>query len=96
MSALMISTIKVKDPVKLQAYLTKVRDVATKYGAEMLFRGEAAGTIRGSADHEFVVVVKFPNGEAIESLYSDVDYHPLTSLRDEAADMTIIKYVPMA
>ena len=92
MSALMISTINVKNREKLQEYLQMVRPIGARHGAEMLFNGPAAGVIHGEVDHQFVVVVRFPTVSAIDAMYADADYRPLAALRDEAADMTIVKY----
>jgi uncharacterized protein (DUF1330 family) len=94
MSALMISTARTKSPEKLQDYLQKVRPIGARHGAEMLFIGQVSGMVHGDVDHQLVVVVKFPSVQAIDAMYADADYQPLVALRDEAADMTIVKYAP--
>lgn len=92
MSALMISMINVKDQAKLGEYLAKVSQLGAGYGAEMVFKGPALGVIAGAQDHQMVVVVRFPSVASIDALFSSDDYKPLIALREEAADMTIVKY----
>jgi uncharacterized protein (DUF1330 family) len=88
----MISMIKVKEPAKLQEYLPKVSKIGSSYGAEMVFVGPATGAITGALDHQMVVVVRFPTVEDIDALFASDAYQPLIPLREEAAEMTIIKY----
>lgn len=92
MTALMISTIKVKQPEKLQEYLPKVSQLGSRHGAELVFKGPVKGAIAGAEDHQMVVVVRFPSVADIDALFASDEYQPLLALREEAADMTIIKY----
>ncbi|MEL6959641.1 MAG: DUF1330 domain-containing protein [Pseudomonadota bacterium] len=70
MSALMISTISVKDKAKLGEYLPKVSQLRARYGAEMVFRGPAQGAIAGAQDHQMAVVVRFPSVADIDALFA--------------------------
>ena len=45
MSAFMLATVKVKDPVKLQDYLGKVQKLSANYGAQLLAKGKAVRAI---------------------------------------------------
>lgn len=92
MTALMISMINVKQPAKLQEYLPKVKQLGTSFGAELVFSGPAAGAVAGALDHQMVVIARFPTVDDIDALFASAEYQPLVSLREEAADMTIIKY----
>lgn len=92
MSAVMISMIKVKNKDKLQEYMQKVMQLGTQYDAEMLFRGPVSGVVKGEADHDIAVVVRFPSLEAIDALFASEEYQPLINIREEASDMQIIKY----
>ncbi len=92
MTALMISTITVKRPDKLQEYLPKVKVLGAEFGAQMVFSGPAAGSVVGALDHQMVVIVRFPTLDHIDDLFASEAYQPLIALRQEAADMSIIKY----
>ena len=96
MSALMVSRIKVKDPVKLKQYLQDVQKVAAPYGAEMVFRGKREKTIAGDDDNAMVVIVKFPDAESIDNLFGSEAYQPLIALREEAAEMHMTSYEVIA
>jgi uncharacterized protein (DUF1330 family) len=88
----MISMIKIKDASKLRDYLARVQPVAAPFGAELVFNGPIVAPSESEPAHDMVVVVRFPDAEAIDRLYASDTYQPLVSLRDEAAQMTILKY----
>ena len=92
MRAMMIARITVKDPAKLQHYMTETVKVARDYGAEMVFRGRAARALNGADDHEITVVARFPSLEKLHAWYDSEAYAPLLALRDEAADMHMTSY----
>ena len=96
MSALMVSRIKVRDPAKLRQYLQAVQKLAAPYGAEMVFRGTRKKTIGGDDDNAMVVVVRFPDAESIDALFSSDAYRPLEALREEAAEMQMTSYETLA
>ncbi|MFT5045445.1 MAG: hypothetical protein ACI8UP_002416, partial [Porticoccaceae bacterium] len=83
MSAFMLATIKVKDPVKLQDYLGKVQKLSNNYGAQLLTKGKAVRVItEGQTDHDITIVVKFPDTESIDSLFESEEYQELIPLRE--------------
>lgn len=92
MSALMIARITVKDPEKFQHYLEASKQVATPYGAELVFRARAAKTLNGEDDHALTVIAKFPSVEKIDAWFNSEEYQPLNALRDEATDMHMTSY----
>ena len=59
MSALMIARITVKDPDKFQDYLTRSKQIASQYGAELLHRGTVSRVLNGDDDHALVVIARF-------------------------------------
>lgn len=96
MTAYMIATIAVKDPVTFQTYLAETQRVAAPYGARLVFRGQTAQALTGDpADHGIVVVVEFPSHQKLDEWYRSDAYRPLIPLREEAADMTMVSYIGM-
>lgn len=96
MTAYMIATIAVKDPVKFQTYLAETQKVAAPYGAKLVFRGQTVETLAGDeAGHGVIVAVEFPSPEKIGEWYRSDAYRSLIPLREEAADMTMISYSAM-
>ena len=93
MSALMIATITVKNPEKFQEYLTKTKEVAASYGAELLYRGKIDKTLTGEdTDHGLTIIVKFPSVEKIDEWYGSREYRPLIALREEGSEMKMTSY----
>ncbi len=93
MSALMIATITVKNPEKFQEYLTKTKEVAASYGAELLYRGKIDKTLTGEdTDHGLTIIVKFPSLDKLHEWHESDAYRPLKALRDEGADMQMTSY----
>ncbi|MGI9464024.1 MAG: DUF1330 domain-containing protein, partial [Aestuariivirgaceae bacterium] len=92
MSALMIARITVKDPQKFQEYLAASRQIATRYGAELLYRGSANRALNGDDDHALVVIAKFPSAQDIDDWFASDAYQPLAALRDQGADMQMTSY----
>lgn len=97
MSALMITTITVKDPEKFQQNLTKTQEVAASFGAELLYRSVVDKTLTGEdKDHRLAVIVRFPKLEKINEWYGSDAYQPLIALRDEGSDMKMTSYDVLA
>lgn len=97
MTALMISTIKIKDPSAFQSYMEKTQDVARPYGAKLVFRGCSSATLNGSAlDGDVVVVVSFPNMETLERWNSSPEYQEIVALRDSSSDQVMTAYSAFA
>ncbi|MCP4319716.1 MAG: DUF1330 domain-containing protein [Hyphomicrobiales bacterium] len=92
MGALMIARIKVKDPHKFQEYITGSKQVATPYGAKLVYQGKVVRTLNGEDNHEIVVIAEFPDADHINDWFDSDAYQPLVALREEAADMHMTNY----
>lgn len=92
MSALMIARITVKDPDKFQDYLTRSKQIASQYGAELLHRGTVSRALNGDDDHALVVIARFPSVDSINEWFDSDAYKPLAALRDEGTDMQMTSY----
>ena len=95
MSALMISTITVKDPAKFQDYMVKTQDVARPFGAELVFRGKLDRQLSGQGSHQLAVVVSFPSAERLNAWFDSPEYQSLIPLREAAAEMMMTGYEVM-
>ena len=87
MSALMIARIRIKDPEKLQEYMTGSKQLAAPYGAKLVYQGKVVRTLNGENNHEMVVIAEFPDADQINDWFDSEEYQPLVALREEAADM---------
>lgn len=92
MAAFFVAQVTVKDGKKFQAYAAQAKAVFADYGAETLARGKAKGAIAGDVTHHAIAILKFPDMESLEAAFASDDYQSIVPLRDEAADITIVKY----
>ncbi|VAW65289.1 hypothetical protein MNBD_GAMMA11-341, partial [hydrothermal vent metagenome] len=90
MTAFFIANVKIKDPQKFHEYAQKAGDTFATYGAEPVLRGKFAEVLAGSADHQAVGIVKFPDQEALTAWFNSDAYQAIVPLRNEAAEMTIV------
>ena len=92
MPAFFIAQVKVKDGEKFQAYGAKAKAIFADFGAEVVARGNATGSIAGDLSHDVAAIIKFPDMEKLEAAFATDAYQAIIPLRDEAADLTIVKY----
>ncbi len=92
MPAFFIAQVKLKDGEKFQAYAAQARAIFAEFGAELITRGKAMGSIAGDVSHNAVAIIKFPDMQKLEAAFATDSYQAIISLRNEAADITIVKY----
>jgi len=92
MTAFFIATSAIKDMEKFQEYGGKAGATFSSFGGKLVTKGKVEKTITGNANHQVVVVVSFPDMEALEGWYGSAEYQALIPLRDEAVDMTLVAY----
>ena len=82
MPAYLIAEHIVTDPVKFEEYRTKVGPMMAKHGARYLTKG---GTHKlpegGHWKPERVVIIEFPDMDALYAWYNSPEYQPLIALR---------------
>lgn len=92
MSAFFVATVRVKDPARFQDYAARAAETFQPFGGQPVLRGRAEGALAGTADHQAVGVVRFPDMRSLNDWYGSEDYQAIVPLRDAAADMTIVAY----
>lgn len=93
MTALMISTIEVTDPEKFSDYMAKTQAVASKYGAELVFRGKLAAALSDDNPREpLVVVARFPDIDALRAWNASPEYQDLVPLRKAGSRQVMTAY----
>ena len=97
MSAFFIATVTVKDGEKFQEYAARSKETFDISGGEIVMRGKYIAALTGDAAHQAAAIVKFQDMDALDKWYNSDAYQALIPLREEAADMTIVKYeIPTA
>ncbi len=92
MTAFLISTLRVKDPQKMQDYAAKAGASMAAYGGKPILRGGLAKALLGEASPHNVGVISFPDMKSVDDWFASKAYQELSELRNQACDMTLIAY----
>ncbi len=90
--AYVVGNVTIRDADKWAQYVAEVPDTLTPWGGEILLRGRQAALLAGQAQHRNLVVLSFPDLDAIHRWYASAAYQALISLRDEAATVDLAAY----
>jgi uncharacterized protein (DUF1330 family) len=90
--AYLIGHITVKDAGKWDEYRSSVPATLVPWGAELVLRGKRAAVLAGEHEHTDVVVIRFPDQQALNGWFSSAAYQALIPLRQQAADVVLISY----
>ena len=90
MATLMSATVQVKNPEKLQVYVSKVGATMAPHGGNMVARGKVAKQLNGEVKHQIEALFEFPSAEAVDAWYESDAYQALIPNRDEAAYVTAV------
>ena len=85
-----IADVHVTDEKTYDDYKRQVGPQIAKFGGRFLVRGGNPVALEGNWRPERVVVVEFPNKEALTTWYNSAEYAPLIALRQSAADNNLI------
>ena len=91
MAVYLIVDLTITDPVAWENYKAAVPAVIHKHGGEYLIRGGALEVLEGDWRPKRVVVLRFPDGQALDTFWADPDYQPLKELRRRAAHSNIVR-----
>lgn len=91
-NAYLIGHLTVKDAAKWAEYRSRVPATLEPWGAELVFRGNRVVVLAGEHPHVDVVVIRFPDQEAIDGWHSSAAYQALIPLRQQAADVVLLAY----
>jgi len=91
-SAYVIGNITVLDQTRWSEYRSKVPATLTPWGGELVFRGKRSKAFCGEYDHTDIVVIRFPNAQALNNWFDSDAYQALISIREQAAKMDLISY----
>ena len=95
MSALLSVTIQVKNPAKLQEYISQVPATMEAHGSRIIGRGKLSKVLHGDFPHQMEAYFEFPSSEAIDAWFNSDAYQALIGLREEAAHMNIAVLEPV-
>ena len=84
MPAYVTATVSVKDPSKLQAYLTALPATLAPFGGKPVCRGKVSKALHGEAKYQILAVFSFADTATAEAWYQSDAYQALIPNRDEA------------
>lgn len=90
--AYIVGQFSVKDEKKWGEYRAQVPPTIATFGGIIVFRGEKVCELAGGCLEEGIVVIKFPDLNALNNWYASAMYQALIPLRQEASTMTITSY----
>src|SRR5690349_8209499 len=90
--AYVVGHLTVKDSEKWAEYRNRVPATLEPWGAELVLRGKKVTMLAGEHPYSDVVVIRFPDKDAVTNWYSSPAYQDLIDLRQQAAEMTLICY----
>ena len=90
--AYLVGNITVKSPAHWAEYTRQVPGTLFPWGAELVFRGKQAATFSGANPHADIVVIRFPDADAVNGWFASAAYQALIPLREEAADVVLVSY----
>ena len=89
----MISTVEITDGKAFADYMNRTQAIASKYGAELLFRGKATAALAGDQPGgTLIVAVRFPNMAALLAWNRSPEYAEIVPLREEASRQVMTAY----
>lgn len=91
-AAYLVGHITVKDAEKWLRYREQVPATLEPWGAEVSFRGKRVAVFSGELPYDDIVVIRFPNKEAVKSWHGSPAYQALLPLRQQAAEMLLLVY----
>lgn len=91
-TAYVVGHITVKDAEKWAEYRSRVPATLTPWGAELVLRGKRVAILAGEHPHADIVVIRFPDKEAIQNWHASPAYQALIPLRQQAAELVLLSY----
>jgi uncharacterized protein (DUF1330 family) len=90
MPAYLIADIELKDSAAYQSYVREVPRLIERHGGTYLARGGEVEIIEGAWTPRRLVLVRFPDMQAIRDFFADPEYQPLAAVRWKAAESNVV------
>lgn len=91
-SAYVIGQVTVNDPERWQEYVERVPQTLAQWGGEVVLRAQRASVLAGQSGHPNIVVLRFPDMQAVKQWHDSPEYQALLPLRDAAAQVNLAAY----
>ena len=81
MAVYVIVDTQVHNPEAYEEYKAKVSPIMHKYGGEYLARGGAHEVLEGDWNPTRLVLLKFPDRQAVDNFFGAEEYQPVAAIR---------------
>ncbi|HTO06798.1 MAG TPA: DUF1330 domain-containing protein [Myxococcota bacterium] len=90
MAAYLIADAEIVDSATFDEYKRRVEPVIAKFGGRYLVRGGPHTVFEGDFKPHRLVMIEFPNMQAVTAFYHSPEYAPVLALRLPAAKMRLL------
>ena len=90
MSVYLIAMVRVDDPDTYSKYTALTPGIIEKHGGRFIVRGGPVETIEGEAFKDRIVIVEFPNAEALKTFYASQEYQKAMVHRQASSKATFL------
>ena len=90
MAAYIIAEIEVTDPETYKEYLAQVGPIVEKYGGSFIVRGGRTALLEGDGTAGRMVVIEFPDMDALNRLYNSAEYAGPEKIRLRSANSRLV------
>jgi uncharacterized protein (DUF1330 family) len=90
MSAYILASLQITDPVVFEEYRSRVPAVIAAHGGRYLVRGGGVDVLEGDALRNRLVIVEFPDMSRLKAFYQCPEYQPLLEIRNRSAISTLL------
>jgi uncharacterized protein (DUF1330 family) len=90
MTAYLISSIEVLDPVAFAEYPKLVPSSIAKYGGRFVVRGESPEILEGDWSPKIVTIVEFPDVRTVKEWIESAEYAPARKVRQMSAKSDLV------
>ena len=90
MAAYLIFDVEIRDMVRYQQFMTRVKPALEAAGARYLARGGPHKVYEGDWSPRRLVLIEFPSAEAAQTFYDGPVYQGLKQIRDECSSARLV------
>ena len=90
MVAYVVCQMSIQDPSTYRQYTALTPPVVKRHGGRFLTRGDPVSTLEGQTFTDRMVILEFPDEQAVQSWYKDPDYAAAMKFRHAASTGSMI------
>lgn len=90
MPAYLLADIELHDAARYKEYVEHVPALIEKFGGRYLVRGGPAQVLEGNWSPSRLIIIEFPDRDAVLGFYEDPEYVPYRDLRQSIASTDLL------